>query len=264
MTLQTLPGTRRRTLLAIGFSIACASLTMHAKAADTTPTEITVSAAASLTDAFKDVAQAFEAKHPDIKVTLNFAASGVLLGQLKQGAPVDVLATADEKTMVRAAGDKLVDGTSRVNFAANSLVLVTPKGSPAPATLKALTDPQWKRIAIGTAASVPAGAYARGALNAAGLTATLEPQMIYGANVRQVLAYVARGEVDAGFVYRTDAMAQASKVSVAFNVPLSTPVLYPIALVSASQHAAAAHSFIDFVRTDAAQKILSRFGFSRS
>ncbi len=253
----------RRTLIALGVSIACASLLTHAQAAAATPTDITVSAAASLTDAFKDVAQAFETQHPDIKVTLNFAASGVLLGQLKQGAPVDVLATADEKTMDRAASAKLIDGRSRVNFAANSLVVVTPKGSPAPATLQSLTDPRWKRIAIGTAASVPAGAYARDALNAAGLTAALEPQMIYGANVRQVLAYVARGEVDAGFVYRTDAMAQASKVAVAFDVPLSSAVLYSIALVSASEHAVAARSFIDFVRTDAAQKILARFGFSR-
>jgi molybdate transport system substrate-binding protein len=262
---MTLPIRRgaKRALFAIGLGIACASLTMRVRAAETTPIEITVSAAASLTDAFKDMAQAFETQRPDIKVTLNFAASGVLLGQLKQGAPVDVLATADERTMDRAASDNLVDGKSRVDFAANSLVVVTPKGSPAPATLQSLADPRWKRIAMGTAESVPAGEYAREALNAAGLAVALEPQMIYGGNVRQVLAYVARGEVDAGFVYRTDAMTQASKVTVAFNVPLPTPVLYPIALVSGSKHAAAARSFVDFVRTGIAQKILARFGFSK-
>lgn len=250
-------------MLALGLALTCAALAAPARAADGPPTEIIVSAAASLTDAFRSVAQAFEAEHPDVQVTLNFAASGVLLGQLRQGAPVDVLATADETTMDRAANDKLVDGASRTDFAANSLVVITPREGPAPATLKSLTDPRWKRIAIGTAASVPAGAYAREALDAAGLTAALEPRLIYGANVRQVLAYVARGEVDAGFVYRTDAMAQADKVSVAFDVALPQPVRYPIAVVRASRHAAAAHSFMDFVRTAAAQAILARFGFSK-
>lgn len=225
--------------------------------------EITVSAAASLTDAFTEVAQAFERQAGGTKVQLNFAASGVLLGQLRQGAPVDVLATADEKTMDAAATAGLVDQASRVDFAANSLVLITPVGSAAPANLHALTDPQWKRIAIGTAASVPAGAYAQSALERAGLATALEPRMVYGANVRQVLTYVARGEVDAGFVYRTDAMARESKVRIAFEVPLDKPVLYPIARVTASQQSAAAQAFVDFTRTDAARQILQRHGFKQ-
>ena len=252
-----------RTALALGLGIACTSLAMQARAADAAPIEITVSAAASLTDAFTEVARAFEAQYPGIRVTPNFAASGVLLGQLKQGAPVDVLATADETTMNAAASAGLVDRSTRVDFAANALVVVVPSGSPSPASLKALTGPQYKRIAIGTVASVPAGAYAAQAIDTAGLDAALAPRLIYGANVRQVLAYVARGEVDAGFVYRTDAKAQAGKVEIAFDVPTATPVLYPVAVVRASGQAAAARSFVDFVRGDASQKILARFGFAR-
>jgi molybdate transport system substrate-binding protein len=131
-----------------------------------------------------------------------------------------------------------------------------------PAALKDLAKADYKRIGAGTAATVPAGKYAADAVAQAGLADALQAKWIYGESVRQVLNYVARGEVDAGFVYRTDALIEPDKTRIAFTVATATPVSYPIAQVAASRHAAGARSFIAFLRGSEGQAILQRFGFS--
>ncbi|WP_407830300.1 molybdate ABC transporter substrate-binding protein [Verminephrobacter aporrectodeae] len=224
--------------------------------------ELVVSAAASLTNAFQAVGQAFEQAQPGAKVRFNFAASGPLLAQIRQGAPVDVFASADQESMHRAA--RLIVAATRADFAANTLVLILPSASTqAPKVLGDLASPSFQRVSTGTPATVPVGRYTMEAVERAGLTAALQPRWIYGESVRQVLNYVARGEVDAGFVYRTDAMVEREKTRIAFTVPTSTPVTYPIAQVAASQNAALANAFIAFVRGSAGQEILQRFGFSK-
>ncbi|MBB1601639.1 molybdate ABC transporter substrate-binding protein [Variovorax sp. UMC13] len=245
---------QKATLLAV-FSLG--SVALHAQ-------ELVVSAAASLTNAFQAVGQAYEKAHPGAKVTFNFAASGPLLAQIQQGAPVDVFASADQETMDRAAKANLLAEGTRDDFARNTLVLIVPASAAAsPAKLSDLSDAAYKRISTGTPSSVPVGRYTMASVQEAGLTAALEPKWIYGESVRQVLNYVARAEVDAGFVYRTDALIERDKTRIALTVPTTTPVSYPIAQIASSKNAAVGKDFIAFVRSTAGQQILDGFGFSK-
>ena len=224
--------------------------------------ELTVSAASSLSQAFKELAQSFEAGHPGAKVRLNFGASGALLQQIAKGAPVDVFASADEETLEAAIAQGLVAAGERKDFARNTLVLVVPADSPlALGQLEDLAQPGVRRIAIGNPASVPVGRYARRALEAAKLWLPLQAKAIPTQNVRQSLDYVARGEVEAGFVYATDAAVMPDKVRVAFKVPLDIPIRYPVARVAGSANADEAGRFVDYVRSPAGQAILGRHGF---
>lgn len=226
--------------------------------------QITVSAAASLTDAFKALGAKFEANQPGTTVRLNFAASGVLLQQISQGAPVDVFASADQATMDRAAAHKFIDPASRQNFVTNSLVLIEPaQGGAGIQGLQDLGGAAVRKIAVGKTATVPVGRYTKEVLDAAGLWATLAPKFVQADSVRQVLDYVGRGEVEAGFVYRTDAAIAGDKVRVVASPPGTSPVTYPIAVVADSRNKAAAAAFIAFARSDAGQQVLARYGFGR-
>ena len=225
--------------------------------------ELVVSAASSLTHAFRELAPAFEAQNTGIRLLLNFGASDALLAQIARGAPADVFASADQETMDRAEAERrLVPGTRR-DFAGNALVVVTPAGGPPLKTLADLQRPEVRRIALGNPAGVPAGRYARAALEAAQLWAALEPKAVFAQNVRQALDYVARGEVEAGFVYASDAAAQGDKVRIAFAVATPTPIRYPIAVVADGPNPQAARRFVDFVRSPEAQAMLARHGFTK-
>ncbi|MDE7240699.1 molybdate ABC transporter substrate-binding protein [Desulfovibrio sp.] len=230
-------------------------------AANAVAAEMTVSAAASLTDAFGEMKTLFEKAHPGLHVNTNFAASNPLLKQLEEGAPADVFASADQQTMDKAVAAKVVDPATRRNFAVNDLVLIVPRGAKKPANLADLKA--MKRIAIGNPDSVPAGRYARDALAAAGLWEALLPECVQAASVRQALAYVARGEADAGFVYRTDALQMGDKVEIALVVGDHEPVLYPIAVATTGANPKAGQEFIDFVLSPEGQRVLARYGFSR-
>jgi len=224
--------------------------------------ELVVSAAASLTNAFKAVGDAFEQQHPGTKVVLNFGASDVLMQQIVKGAPADVFASADQKAMDKAAEEKVIVPSTRRDFAANSLVLIVPADSHfAPASLNELTTASVKRVAFGDPASVPVGRYTQGALQAAGVWDAVNAKAVLASNVRQSLDYVARGEVDAGFVFGTDAAVMPDKVKVAMTLPTQTPVTYPIARVEGSRQAADAQAFIDFVVSPAGQAVLAKYGF---
>jgi len=222
--------------------------------------QITVSAAASLTDAFKALAPKFEATKPGATVRFNFAASGVLLQQIAQGAPVDVFASADQETMGRAADQKLIDAATRRNFAGNALVLIEPlRDAAGVRSLQDLAGSGVRKIAVGKTATVPVGRYTRQVLEGAGLWSVLEPKFVQADSVRQVLDYVARGEVEAGFVYRTDAAVMGDKVRVAFATAM--PVSYPVAVVADSRQKALAGDFVAFLSSDSAREVLARYGF---
>lgn len=226
--------------------------------------ELTVSAAASLTNAFRDLAPLFEARNPDVKVQFNFGASGALLQQIAKGAPVDVFASADQETMDQAQAQGLVKAAQRRNFVSNALVvIVAAQAVRSPRALNDLAQPSYQRIAIGLPASVPVGRYTKGVLEQAGLWAAIEPKMIGTQNVRQALDYVARGEVDAGFVYATDAAIMEGKVRLALKVPSAQPILYPIAPLAASPNFAAAEKFAAFVNSPEAQATLAKHGFGK-
>jgi len=224
--------------------------------------DLTVSAAASLTNAFKEIAQNYEAQYPGAKVALNFGASGALLQQMAKGAPVDVFASADQETMDLAEKQGLVAAGERRDFVRNSLVLIEPADSkPVITRLEDLGHPAIKRVAIGNPASVPVGRYTKHALEAAKLWSVVEAKAINTQNVRQSLDYVARGEVDAGFVYATDAALMKEKVRVALEVPLDIAISYPIATTAASSNGDEARRFVGFVLSPAGQSVLKKYGF---
>ncbi|EPR41766.1 molybdenum ABC transporter, periplasmic molybdate-binding protein [Desulfovibrio sp. X2] len=225
--------------------------------------ELVVSAAASLTDAFTTVKTAFEKANPGVTVTTNYAASGALYKQIEQGAPVDVFASANMKWMEKMVEGGFVDKAAPVVFAVNDLVLAVPHGNPAKvSSVDDLMGAAVKRVAIGTPKTVPAGNYAMVALQDMGKWDALQQKLVFGESVRQVLDYVARGEVEAGFVYATDAKRDEGKVDVATVIALKKPVTYPIAVLKSSKQSALAKKFIDYVRSPEGQKILAGYGFS--
>lgn len=244
----------RRALLA--FAVMLAALPAAAA-------ELTVSAASSLTESFRAIATAYESAYPGTRVDLNLAASGVLLQQISRGAPVDVFASADTATMDQADTAALLLKGSRQVFARNTLWLVVPPQATAPPrTLAGLRSGTVQRIAIGNPDSVPVGRYARQALLRAGLWPALQAKVIRTQNVRQSLDYVARGEVDAGFVYATDALAMPSRVTRAFEVPVEGGIAYPLAVIRDSARHTEAQRFVRFVQSARGQAILRQHGFS--
>jgi molybdate transport system substrate-binding protein len=240
----------------IGAALLALTLPLHASAA-----EILVSAAASLTNAFRDIGKRFEAAHPGDTVVFNFAASDVLLAQIDKGAPVDVFASADEETMDRAERNHRLASKTRRDFASNRLVVVVPRVAAAMASVDALKDDRVKRIAIGSPETVPAGRYARDALQRAGAWDALRPKLVLAQNVRQVLDYVARGEVEAGFVYNTDAFIMPDRVEVTATPREARQVRYPIAAVAGSRQPQLAADFVAFVAGGEGRAILEKYGF---
>ncbi|MFZ5775886.1 MAG: molybdate ABC transporter substrate-binding protein, partial [Thermodesulfobacteriota bacterium] len=222
-----------------------------------------VSAAASLTEAFKEISPLFSAKNPGTVVRLNFAATGPLLQQIAQGAPVDVFAAADQESMDKAEKNGLLRPGSRKNFAVNALVLVTPPEQTRVAGLADLASTRVGKIAVGNPDSVPAGRYAKAALLRQGLWESLTSKYVMAISVKQAMEYVQRGEVEAGFVYASDAVAAKGRVRVAAEVPAIPPIVYPAAVVAASQHRIEAEAFIRFLAEKQAQDILAKYGFRR-
>jgi molybdate transport system substrate-binding protein len=238
------------------------ALTMLVWSAAASATDVVVSAASSLTNAFQNVAKAYERKHPGTKIVLNFAASDVLMQQIANGAPADVFASADQKAMDKAQSQGMLLAGSRKNFATNQLVLIEPSSSSL--MVKSLSDlkqPAIKRIAYGDPASVPVGRYTQGALQAAGLWTAVAPKGVLAQNVRQALDYVARDEVDVGFVYSTDAAIMPDKVKIVLRVPATKPISYPVAVIKTSKNPAEAQAFETFVLSPEGQQLLATSGF---
>ncbi len=239
------------------FVLACAAGTAAA-------TDIIVSAAASLTNAFTDIGKEFEKANSGHRILFNFAGSGALLQQISRGAPVDVFASADQDTMDKALKQNLIVRSSRADFTRNTLVLVAPgKDGAAISDLSGLRDAGIARVAISNPETVPVGKYSREALESAGLWDAVKDKAINTQSVRQSLDYVARGEVDAGFVYATDAALMPGKIKVLFDVPTRTPITYPIAVVKGNGKENLASRFVEFVKSEPAQAILLKYGFQK-
>ena len=226
--------------------------------------DLTVSAAASLTQAFQDIGSQFESQNPGTKVKLNFGASGALMQQIANGAPVDVFASADTDTMDKAVAKGVVAAADVKVFTTNKLVVIVPlQSKTALQQLADLKKPDIKRIAMGTPASVPAGHYAQGSLEKAGLWNEVKDKVINTTNVRQALDYVSRDEVDAGFVYASDAQLMQDKVKVAMQVTTLTPIQYPIAPVVGGANKNLSVKFIQFLQSPLAQATLKKYGFGQ-
>ncbi|MGE3924982.1 MAG: molybdate ABC transporter substrate-binding protein [Lautropia sp.] len=225
--------------------------------------QITVSAAASLTDAFKEIGSRFEADQKGATVRFNFAASGVLLQQISQGAPVDVFASADQDTMNRAAQQNLIVPATRKDFAMNQVVLIEPaKEGTGIKDLQGLAGAGVKRIAVGKVGTVPVGRYTKEVLDTAGMWSKLEPKFVFADSVRQVLDYVGRGEVEAGFVYATDAAVMRDRVKVVLTATGHTPVSYPVAVIADSKQKEIAGKFVQYLSSGRGIEILTKYGFA--
>jgi molybdate transport system substrate-binding protein len=225
---------------------------------------LTISAAVSLKESFTQIGAAFE-KQTGQKVEFNFGATGHLLAQIREGAPVDAFVSASDEQMDQAEKQGLVDPATRAVIAGNEMVLILPRDSNAELrTFDELAGAAVKKLAIGQPKVVPAGDYAVQVLHHLKLDTVVADRIVYGSSVRQVLDYVARGEVDAGIVYATDAQEARSEVKVIARSEPSwhDPIHYVAAVVKSSKRAAEAKRFIDFMRGDSAQKILATVGFT--
>jgi molybdate transport system substrate-binding protein len=225
---------------------------------------IIVSAAASLTQAMQAVGKSYEASQIQVTVTFNFAASGALLQQLSHGAPVDLFISANQAFMDQAEAKELIENSSRCNFIRNSLVLAA--SLHAVDTVHDLSDlasPAVERIAMGHPDTVPAGRYAREAFMAALLWDAVQPKLVFGNSVRQVLDYLRRGEVDAGLIYATDAYSAGNSIGPTKEVATQTPVVYCLAVIADSSRKKAALQFVDYILGPEGQNVLAGFGFQK-
>jgi molybdate transport system substrate-binding protein len=241
----------------VGLLLLCTTFFSTMKADD-----LTVFAAASLTDALKEISTDYEKTSGD-KIAFNFAASGTLELQIRHGAPADVFFSADEAKMNDLAKDGLLLAGSRKDLLGNLLVIVVPGGSSLTLSSAAqLADPQVKRIALGETHIVPAGIYAEAYLKKIGIWDQVQARVVPLESVRAALAAVETGNADAGIVYKTDAL-HSKKVKIAYEVPAAEgpAIVYPAGVVKDSSHAAAAQKFLDYLATPGAQAIFEKYGF---
>jgi molybdate transport system substrate-binding protein len=226
--------------------------------------ELTVSVAVSMKEAVEQIGRRFVQPRPDVTLRYNLGASGELQKQIEAGAPVDVFVSAGPRQMDELERQRLVDSATRRAFARNVLVVIKPADSRIDlARASDVAGARVRRVVIGNPRTVPAGQYAEESLRALGLWDRLQPRLILADNVRQALEYVARGEVDAGVVYATDASVRAGRVVVAFRLPDDShaPVVYPVAVVTASRARALATAFVEAMAGADARAVLARFGF---
>lgn len=225
---------------------------------------LTVSAAASLTDAMKEIKDLYAKEKPNVSITLNLESSGALQQQIEQGAPADVFMSAAPKQIDALQGKGLLLDGSRKDLLQNKIVLVVPSGSTAGiADFKDLTGSQVKKIAIGEPKSVPAGQYASEVFTFLNISDKLKDKLVLAKDVRQVLTYVETGEVDAGIVFLTDAKT-SSKVKVVSEASESShsKVIYPAAIIKSSKNVDAAKDFMVFLSSNQAKSVFEKYGFT--
>lgn len=226
--------------------------------------QLNVAAAISLKDALLAIEPECERLTGD-EIQFTFGASGQLATQVQSGAPIDLFISASDKQIQQLidAGRARQDGVQLI--AGNQLVLVAPaQAKDSPASFAALADLKEGRIAVGEPTSVPAGEYASQVFSSLMLTDVLKGKLVFGANVRQVLTYVERGEVSAGIVYATDALQSGNKIRLIATADPAwhRPIVYPAVVIEKTGHREAAQRFMDFIRGDVARAALVSRGFT--
>ena len=232
--------------------------------APATAQELVLSVAISMKEAVEELGKGFVSGRPGIVLRFNFGSSGELEKQIEAGAPVDLFISAAQRQMDELEKTGLIVPSSRRVFARNVLTVIKPTDSRVDINKPAdLLDARVKRVVIGNPKTVPVGQYSEESLRALGLWERIQPKLVFSENVRQALDYVVRGEVDAGFVYTTDAATRATSVREAFRPPEDTyrPVVYPAAVMAASKQRSLAQSYIDLLLSREGQAVLARLGF---
>lgn len=226
--------------------------------------EVLLSVAISMKDAVEELGKGFVASRPGVTLRYNFGSSGELQKQIEAGAPVDLFISAAQRQMDELEQKKLILAETRRVFARNALTVIAPADSRLDLAKPAdLVGPRIGKIAIGNPKTVPAGQYAEESLKALGLWDRVQPRLVFSENVRQALDYVAHGEVDAGFVYTTDAATRGGQIKEVFRSAEDTyrPVLYPAAVIAGSRQPALARAYIVLLTSREGQAVLSHLGF---
>ncbi len=244
----------------------CASPHAAGDSADS-PRTLVVFAASSLTQAFEQLGTTFEAQHPGVKVTFDFGGSQALVTQIEQGAPADVMVSADAKQMDALIAGGYVSQARSQPFVTNRLVVILPASNPAYITkLQDLSRPNLKLVLA--ASDVPVGSYSRRSLAnmdmvfGSGFSAAVLANVVSNEdNVKQVVAKVQLGEADAGIVYTSDAVAAPQLKTIEIPPSINIVAKYAIAPLSASHQLDVAQAFVDYVRSQEAQAVLAKWGF---
>ncbi len=225
------------------------------------PVELSISAAASLTEAYGEIKELYESEK-GVKLTFNFGASGTLQKQIEEGAEVDVFVSAGKKQMDALEEQDLIIKDTRENIYRNELaLLVSEENKDQIKSINDLVGTELK-ISIGTPEIVPAGQYAKDALVYLNIWDQLEPNIVYGKDVSQVLTYVEKGEVAAGIVFSSDSVrAKQSYLAEILPEESHTPIVYPAAIVASTKNKEAGLEFLQYLRTDKAKGILEKYGF---
>ncbi len=226
--------------------------------------EVTVFAAASLTDSLRELKATYEKQTGD-KIVLNLGASSTLARQIEEGAPADIFFSADEAKMDRLDHQGLLVKGTRRDRLGNSLVVIVAAQDGAPVqSPQDLVKPEVKRLALGDPKAVPVGIYAREYLEQLGLWRDVATKVVPTENVRAALAAVEAGDAEASIVYKTDAMI-SKKVRVVYEVPpvAGPKISYPVALLKDARSPAAAGRFLEFLGSDQAGDVIVKYGFLR-
>lgn len=227
--------------------------------------DLTISAAASLDDALTEIKSDYQKKYKNINIQLNLGGSGTLQQQIMQGAPADLFISAGEKQYKVLVEKGLIDEQNSENLLKNQLVLITNSASGTSVhSLADLTKATIKKMAIGTPESVPAGLYAKQALQSEGVWDALNSQakIVQTKDVRQVLTYVETGNVDAGLVYMTDAkVSKKVKIAAIASETSHEPITYPAGVIKATQHKKESSQFFHYLESKEAKTVFEKFGF---
>jgi molybdate transport system substrate-binding protein len=230
--------------------------------ADVRANEILVSAAASLSDVLKEIATGYHSKSKHT-VKFNFGPSSGLARQIEEGAPADLFFSADLPQMDTLDKNGRLERGTRKNLLSNQLVIIVPADSNLTiSSSKDLVKAEVKRIALGEPTTVPVGVYTSKYLTDEGLWDKVKPKVIRVQDVRATLASVESGNVEAGFIYKTDA-AGSRKVKIVYEVPIDKgpKIIYPVAIVKESKRKDAARAFMDYVQSRAAKDAFKKYGF---
>ncbi|MDR4250599.1 molybdate ABC transporter substrate-binding protein [Bacillus pumilus] len=228
-------------------------------------TELVISAAASLQDALKEIEASFHKQHPNVTLTNNFGSSGALKQQIAQGAKADLFFSAAEDPFDELVQSGDIDQDYIKDAIQNELVLIVPKDGSS--SIKSFQDVRHVKgkIALGTPESVPAGTYGKEIFTQLNIWDQVKKNAVYGKDVRQVLSYVETGNVEAGVVYKTDALVSKKvKIAAEANPDMHSPVIYPVGIVKGTEHLTEAKTFFQFLQSDTATSIFKKYGFQVS
>lgn len=254
-------------IVLMAFTAGCGSSQQSPQNATEAPkvlVELNISAAVSLKDALTEIQKNYQAKNSHIKLVYNLGASGSLQKQIEQGAPSDIFISAAPKQMDELAVKNLIRKETRKNLVANELVIVVPKDSKVDITkYEDLMKGDVKKVALGETATVPAGQYAQEVMKKLAIWDAVKDKTVFAKDVRTVLAYVETGNVEAGVVYKTDAVA-SNKVRFVATAPAGShqPIVYPAAVLSGSKEQKAAEEFLLYLFSAESKAVFEKYGFT--